>query len=32
MEIPFLIVDLGGTPAGVKIEISDIIIQKHNPK
>ena len=26
------IVDLGGTPAGVKIEISDIIIQKHNPK
>ncbi len=24
--------DLGGSPAGVTIEISDIIVQKHNPK
>ncbi|NDV59123.1 hypothetical protein [Bacteroides sp. 519] len=27
-----LIFDLGGTPADVTIQISDIIIQKHNPK
>lgn len=26
------IFDIGGTPAGVTIEISDFIIQKHNPK
>lgn len=27
-----LIIDMGGTPAGVTIELSDIIVQKHNPK
>lgn len=26
------IIDLGGTPAGVTVELSDIIVQKHNPK
>ncbi len=26
------IIDVGGSPAGVEISLSDIIIQKHNPK
>lgn len=26
------VLDIGGCPAGVKLELSDIIIQKHNPK